>query len=110
MKLPLIAASLLLSAGLAANVHADETRTEGLNLELTPYFWAAGVDGTISARGQSVSFDQSFSDIISNVDAAFMGLAVLSYNRFVLYADYDYIASATTRRPRTACSCRSERR
>ncbi len=92
MKLPLIAASLVLSAGLAANVHADETRTEGLNLELTPYFWAAGVDGTLSARGQSVSFDQSFSDIISNVDAAFMGLAVLSYNRFVLYADYDYIS------------------
>ena len=32
-----------------------------------------------------------FSDLIDNVDTAFMGLAVLSYNRFVLYADYDYL-------------------
>ena len=63
--------------------------TEGLNLELTPYFWAAGVDGKVSASGQTVNFDRSFSDIINNVDAAFMGLAVVSYDRFVLYADYD---------------------
>jgi outer membrane protein OmpA-like peptidoglycan-associated protein len=91
VKLHLIAAGLLMSVGLAANVHADETRTEGLNLELTPYFWAAGVDGKISGQNQSVNFDRSFSDIISNVDAAFMGLAVVSYDRFVLYADYDYI-------------------
>jgi len=92
VKLHSIAVFLLMAVGLAANVQADETRTEGFNLELTPYFWAAGVDGTIEARGQSVSFDQSFSDLVSNVDAAFMGLAVVNYNRFVLYADYDYMS------------------
>ena len=43
------------------------------------------------ARPDACNFDRSFSDIISNVDAGFMGLAVVSYNRFVLYADYDYI-------------------
>ena len=76
MKRYLTAASLLMLVGMTANVRADETRTEGLNFELTPYFWAAGVDGKISARGQSVNFDRSFSDIVSNVDAGFMGLAV----------------------------------
>ena len=90
--------SLLLLAGLATHVYAEEgERTEGPNMELTPYFWAAGVDGNITVEratppNNEISFDQSFSDIISNVDAGFMGLAVLSYDRFVLYADYDYIS------------------
>jgi outer membrane protein OmpA-like peptidoglycan-associated protein len=91
VKLHFIAASLLAIVGASANVYADETRTEGLNLELTPYFWAAGIDGQVSARGQEVNFDRDFSDLIENVDTAFMMLGVLSYNRFVLYADYDYL-------------------
>jgi outer membrane protein OmpA-like peptidoglycan-associated protein len=91
VKLHTIAASLMVAACLSASVRADETRTEGLNLELTPYFWAAGIDGQVSARGQEVNFDRDFSDLIENVDTAFMMLGVLSYNRFVLYADYDYM-------------------
>jgi hypothetical protein len=91
VKLHFIAASLLAIVGMSANAYADETRTEGLNLELTPYFYAAGIDGEVSARGQTVNFDRSFSDIVSNIDAAFMGLAVISYDRFVFYAA-DYIS------------------
>jgi len=91
VKLHTIAASLMVAVCLSASVYADETRTEGLNLELTPYFWAAGIEGKVSAQGASVHFDQDFSDLIKNTDAAFMGLGVLSYNRFVLYADYDYL-------------------
>jgi hypothetical protein len=86
------AGSLLLVAGLSANALADETRTEGLNFELTPYFWAAGIDGKLSVGADEVNFNRSFSDIIDNTDAAFMGLAVISYDRFVLYADYDYLS------------------
>ncbi len=92
MKRPLTIVTMIIALCTTAVARADETRTEGLNLELTPYFWAIGVDGEISAGGQSVNFDQSFSDLISNVDVAFMGLAVLSYDRFVLYADYNYVA------------------
>ncbi len=92
MKRPLTIVTMIIALCATAVARADETRTEGLNLELTPYFWAIGVDGEISAGGQSVNFDQSFSDLISNVDVAFMGLAVLSYDRFVLYADYNYVA------------------
>jgi outer membrane protein OmpA-like peptidoglycan-associated protein len=92
MKRYFTAASLLLSAGLSASVFADETRTEGFNLELTPYIWAAGIDGKLSVGNDEVNFNRSFSDIIDNTDAAFMGLAVISYDRFVLYADYDYLS------------------
>ena len=91
---------LLALVALAVQSHADETRTEGLNLELTPYFWAIGVDGKTSARGQTVHFNRDFQDLIENVDTAFMGLAVLSYNRFVLYADYDYVTLSDDARTR----------
>jgi outer membrane protein OmpA-like peptidoglycan-associated protein len=91
--------SMLVLVGLSTNVYAEDgERTEGLNMELTPYFWAAGVDGDITVEratnvaDNQISFDRSFSDVIENVDAGFMGLGVLSYNRFILYADYDYIS------------------
>jgi hypothetical protein len=74
--------------------HADERyneRTEGLNLELTPYFWAAGIDGKAQVGLSRVHFNQNFSDVIQHVDAGFMGLGIVSYDRFVLYGDYDYI-------------------
>jgi hypothetical protein len=92
MKGHFTAAILLLAFGISANVHAQDARTEGLNLELTPYFWVAGIDGEVSALGQTVNFDKSFSDVKDNIDGGFMGLGVLSYDRFVLYVDYDYIA------------------
>jgi hypothetical protein len=92
LRLTPTAAILLSLVGPSANVCADETRTEGLNFELTPYLWAAGIDGKLSIGDNSVDFNRSFSDLIQNADAAFMGLAVVSYNRFVLYADYDYLS------------------
>src|SRR5262245_64920446 len=87
-----IAAALLAAAVSSAIAHADETRTEGLNFEMTPYFWAAGQDGKLDIGNESVHFNRDFSDLLDNTDAAFMGLAVISYDRFVLYADYDYLS------------------
>jgi len=87
-----VAAGLLMSVAVSSGALADETRTEGLNLELTPYIWAAGIDGSLTIRNEEANFNRSFSDILDNTDAAFMGLAVISYNRFVLYADYDYLS------------------
>jgi len=81
-----------LSLGISGGVYADEQRTEGLNFELTPYVWFVGLDGEVNVRNASVNFNRSFSDIIKNTDAGFLGLGVISYNRFVLYADYDYLS------------------
>ena len=100
MKRRWIAAGVLAAAGLSANVQADETRTEGLNFELTPYAWGAGIDGKLQVGGESVHFNRDFSDIWDNTDAAFMGLAVISYDRFVLYADYDYLSLSNDERTR----------
>jgi hypothetical protein len=86
---PQAAVGMLLVAGFATDAYASDQ--EGLQLELTPYIWGAGIDGKVTADGQTVHFDVGISDLISKVDAGFMGLAVGSYDRFVVYVDYDYI-------------------
>jgi hypothetical protein len=40
--------------------------------ELTPYLFAAGMDGTAGIRGVSADIDMSFSDIWDRLDSAFM--------------------------------------
>jgi hypothetical protein len=87
--------SVLLIMAMATTSHADagrSERTEGLNFELTPYVWAPGIDGKAQFGGRSVHFNQSFSDLIEHVDAGFMVLGAVSYDRFVVYGDYDYIS------------------
>lgn len=91
MKFRVIAAGLLVVAGFSGNCYAAAPRTEGLNLELTPYVWGAGMDGKLKRGVYSTNFNYSFSDLVDKVDAGFMGLAIVSYDRFVLYTDYDYI-------------------
>jgi hypothetical protein len=90
-----IAAALLAATVSSVAVQADETRTEGLNFELTPYFWAAGQDAELDLGGESVHFNRDFSDLLEVTDVAFMALAVLSYDRLVLFADYDYMSLAS---------------
>jgi len=86
----LIAALSVLFVGAWSPAYASDQ--EGLQLELTPYFWAPGIDGKIERGTRDAHFNESFSDLIQHVDAGFMGLGVVSYDRFVLYADYDYVS------------------
>lgn len=89
MRTHLAAIGVVVTMALPALAHASDQ--EGLQLELTPYVWGAGIDGKVTAKGQTVNFNVSVSDLLSKVDAGFMGMAVGSYNRFVLYTDYVYV-------------------
>lgn len=60
-------------------------------MELSPYVWLAGIDGDVSAGGRSASFDDSFSDLVQDVDAGFMGMGVVRYKRLVVFGQFDYI-------------------
>ncbi len=44
--------------------------------EITPYLFAAGLDGTVGVRGVNSDVDASFSDILDNLDQAFMAMFV----------------------------------
>ncbi|MBX3705307.1 MAG: OmpA family protein [Pseudomonadales bacterium] len=89
-----IAAVVLVAAvGLQAPVQASEQT--GWQVEVTPYGWLMGVDGKVAVNDREASFEKDFSDLKDNVDAGFMGLIAASYNRFVLFGQYDYAALST---------------
>jgi outer membrane protein OmpA-like peptidoglycan-associated protein len=75
-------------ATVAVNSYADD----GLQFELTPYLWGIGIDGKLTADDETVHFNRDFSDIVNNLDFGGSGLAVMSYNWFVLYGQYDYLS------------------
>lgn len=67
-------AAVLACAGAAIGQAAVGEEADPWAFEVTPYFLAAGLDGTIGLRGIEGDVDASFSDIWDNLDAGFMGL------------------------------------
>jgi hypothetical protein len=64
---------------------------DGLVVELAPYAWLAGVDGSVTVGGLSADFDESFSDLVNDVDMGAMGFGVLRYRSLVAFGQFDYI-------------------
>ncbi|MGO4999539.1 hypothetical protein [Oceanisphaera sp. W20_SRM_FM3] len=62
----------LLSCGLSLASLADEG--EHWQFEVTPYLFAAGLDGTVGVRGVTSELDVPFSDLVDDLDMGFMGL------------------------------------
>jgi len=59
---------------------AAEALAQGKNdpkawrFDITPYFFAAGLNGTTGVNSVTGDVDMSFDDILENLDAGFMGL------------------------------------
>lgn len=45
----------------------------GWQFAFAPYLYATGISGTIGARGRSIEIDESFGDVLSNLDLGLMG-------------------------------------
>ena len=54
---------MMLAVLLAASPASGE---EPWSFELTPYLWASGLHGDLSARGRTASVDSSFSDLVKD--------------------------------------------
>ena len=65
------------TATASANTDSNQWR-----VEITPYFFAAGLDGTAGAKGVTTNVDMSFSDVWDHLDSAFMGLIEVGKNRW----------------------------
>jgi hypothetical protein len=57
---------------LAAYAEDKNNDSNAWQFELTPYLFAAGMDGTVGIRGVSADIDMSFSDIWDRLDSALM--------------------------------------
>ena len=58
---------------------------------VAPYLWAAGMDGTMTIADQEQDIDVPFSDIIENLDLAFMGHFDMRNDRWVLSSDLIFV-------------------
>jgi opacity protein-like surface antigen len=87
----LIAAAVLVLAVPASAQTPPPTKISPWSFEVTPYLWAAGLNGDLSARGRSVTVDPSFGDLLKDLDFGAMLLAELRYERWGLLLDGFYI-------------------
>ncbi len=77
--------------------------------EVTPYFLASGMEGTVGARGNTADIDVPFSDIWDSLDAGFMGLFTAqkgpwSYGLEAVYMKLEGGVSNTVTGPRGVVS------
>lgn len=80
------------AADVLAPQTAEVTTPGGWTITIAPYLWAAGIDGDVAAFGlPTVSVDASFSDILSNLDIAFMGAGEVRNGRFSVATDLMYV-------------------
>lgn len=86
----IVAAALLMAGSVG---HAAEP--QGLKFEITPYAWLAGIEGDVTVNGKKAEFDKSFSDIVDSVDLAGGVLAVVQYDRYLVWGQYDYFSMST---------------
>jgi hypothetical protein len=93
MKMSAVVVAVLLAAALSG--FAAEPK--GWQFEVTPYVWAAGLEGDATVQGHTVDFEKKFTDMIKYVDAAVSILGVAQYDRFLLWGQMDYISMTTDR-------------
>lgn len=79
------------AASAAVPAHAQDGRWSG---QITPYVWASGIGGDLTpfSGAPTVSFDESFSDVLADLDAAFFVSGYARRDRLVLMADFSHSA------------------
>ena len=86
-----VAASLVLAAGMTASA----AEPQGWQFELTPYLWAAGLEGDVTVNGHEADFEKEFSDLFKALDIGGSVLGVAQYNRVLLWGQVDYFSLST---------------
>lgn len=82
------------SAAAEESARADEAGNDGWTVAFTPYLWVAGTKGEVGVPrdGEEVEIDQSFTDILGNLNFAFMGALDVNRKRFVMISDLMYLS------------------
>lgn len=101
-------AAVILAASIAAFLSAPLKASEGLDVTLTPYLWAAGIDGKIDFGAQSAQFDASFSDLLTHLNGGFETILEVNKGRWVNWAQLDYLALENNRSSVGAINSRIE--
>lgn len=69
---------------------------QGWTFSVAPYFWAAGLSGSVSQFGlPTVDVDANFGDVLENLDFAAMAVAEARYDRYSIFGDLMYVKLST---------------
>jgi len=63
---------------------------------VTPYLWAAGIDGTVKVKGYAADVNKSFGDIVKDLDFAAMVNLQVRKDRFGAYTDVLFLGISDT--------------
>ena len=67
--------------------------------EVAPYFWGAGLDGTVQIGGlPAAEVDAGFSDVWDSLETGFAMFGVARNNDWVVFADVNYLDTRVTER------------
>ena len=85
------AAAFAFAAPLSAQQSEDEGSADG-GVQVTVYGWMAGATGEFTpfAGAPTLEFDNSFGEVLEDLDAAFFASAQFRRERFVVVADVSY--------------------
>ena len=89
MKRTRILTFALAGLGLHAGAQA-QTPPDKWEFELTPYLWAAGMDGTMAVGPKEASVSVGFQDLLKSLDFGFMGRFEARNDRWSLASDLVY--------------------
>jgi hypothetical protein len=101
VRLSLILCLVALGIGNAAKAQSQSTAApaaddrftanEGWHVDVAPYLWFPGVNGTVGAFGHQAGVSVTAGDVLSNFDFGLMGAVEIRHNRFLIPLDYMWV-------------------
>jgi hypothetical protein len=87
-----LTAMLIPGTGMAEEAEPSELLADDWSLDISPYIWGAGLEGSIASfpGAPAGDVDVSFNDLLKNLDMAGMLIVQLRYRRFAAYMDLIY--------------------
>lgn len=79
------------SATASTKAEAVDPSDEGWHIDIAPYLWFPGVNGTVGADGHEASTHVSAGKVLSNFDFGLMGLTEIRYNRLIVPVDFMWV-------------------
>jgi hypothetical protein len=74
----------------ASEASAQSSSPDSWQVQVVPYLWASGVDGQVGIGSRTADFAASFSNILSHLHMAAMGLTDVQHRKLVILTDAFY--------------------
>jgi hypothetical protein len=71
--------------------NSSDPADQGLHVDIAPYLWFPGINGTVGALDHQSGVHVSAGDVLSNFDFGVMGLTEIRYNRIIVPIDFMWV-------------------